>query len=203
MTPQNLTLIPHHPRDLLALLKGTIEYKQSSGRPIAHEVREFLLAASPEYIAALKNATAPNPWKFGFAIVHKIDNGAGERRATSTGGSGSRPGRSAVDEPGGESINVVIGMCGFTGPPDANGAVELAYGIAPTYQGKGYATEAAAALVAFASADPRVRIIRAHTLPEKNASTRVLEKCGFKKLGEIRDRENNLVWEWEKAVEAK
>ena len=59
------------------------------------------------------------------------------------------------------------------------------------------------ALVRFASADPRVRIIRAHTLPAKNASTRVLEKCGFTKLGEVIDSENNLVWQWERAVEVK
>src|SRR5438105_14834160 len=35
----------------------------------------------------------------------KIDNGAGGSRATWTGGPGPRPGRSAVGEPGGESIN--------------------------------------------------------------------------------------------------
>src|SRR6266699_5028301 len=35
----------------------------------------------------------------------KIDNGTGGSRETSTGGSGSRPGRSAVDERGHESIN--------------------------------------------------------------------------------------------------
>jgi hypothetical protein len=35
----------------------------------------------------------------------KIDNEAGGSRATSTGGPGSRPGRSAVGEQGGESIN--------------------------------------------------------------------------------------------------
>jgi len=35
----------------------------------------------------------------------KIDNGTGGSRETSTGGSGSRPGRSAVDERGPESIN--------------------------------------------------------------------------------------------------
>jgi len=129
-----------------------------------------------------------------FGDARTVENGIGGNRATWTG----KPAR--VDEPGGESINLVIGMCGFTGPPDANGVVELAYGIAPSYQGKGYATEAAAALVGFASADPRVRIIRAHTLPERNASTRVLEKCGFSKTGEIRDPENNLVWQWEKVV---
>jgi hypothetical protein len=35
----------------------------------------------------------------------KIDNGTGGSRKTSTSGPGSRPGRSAVDERGGESIN--------------------------------------------------------------------------------------------------
>src|SRR5207253_10092819 len=35
----------------------------------------------------------------------KIDNGTGGSRETSTGGSGSRPGRSVVDERGRESIN--------------------------------------------------------------------------------------------------
>src|SRR5688572_30956881 len=44
----------------------------------------------------------------------------------------------------------VIGKCGFTGPPGVDGAVEIAYGVAPEHQGKGYATEAAAALVSYA-----------------------------------------------------
>ena len=94
--------------------------------------------------------------------------------------------------------NWMIGFASFTAPPDSDGAVEIAYGISPSYQGKGYATEAAMALVDFASHDNRVRIIRAHTLARTNASTRVLEKCGFKKTGEIVDSEDNLVWRWER-----
>ena|SRR5207244_11660779 len=95
--------------------------------------------------------------------------------------------------------NLLAGMCGFTAPPDSGGVAEIGYGIAPSYQGKGYASEAAAALVDFASRDPRVGTIRAHTLAETNASTRVLEKCGFKKIGETVDPENNLpVWRWER-----
>jgi RimJ/RimL family protein N-acetyltransferase len=43
-----------------------------------------------------------------------------------------------------------IGSCGFKGPPDADGMVEIAYGIDPEYRGHGYAKEAAQALVAFA-----------------------------------------------------
>jgi ribosomal-protein-alanine N-acetyltransferase len=96
--------------------------------------------------------------------------------------------------------NVVMGMCGFTSPPDSDGVVEIGYGIAPSYQGKGYASEAAQALADFASRDARVRTVCAHTLAQNNASTRVLEKSGFKKAGEIIDPENNFVWRWEKYV---
>jgi RimJ/RimL family protein N-acetyltransferase len=96
--------------------------------------------------------------------------------------------------------DLVIGMCGFTAPPDSGGVVEIGYGIAPSFQGRGYASEAAQALLGFASRDPRVRTVRAHTLAQNNASTRVLEKSGFKKAGEMIDAENNLVWRWERNI---
>ena len=92
----------------------------------------------------------------------------------------------------------VIGSCGFTGPPDANGEVELAYEVDADHQGKGYATEAAEALVRFAYGHAAVRLVRAHTLPVPNASTRVLTKCGFRKTGEIIDPNDGAVWRWVK-----
>lgn len=49
----------------------------------------------------------------------------------------------------------VIGSAGFKGPPDSTGVVEIAYGIVPRFEGQGYATEAAAALVRFAFASGR------------------------------------------------
>ncbi len=91
----------------------------------------------------------------------------------------------------------VIGRCGFTGPPGADGAVEIAYGVETEHQGKGYATEAAAALVSYAFNHEQVRVVRAHTLPESNASTRVLTKCGFRRIGEVVDPNDGLVWRWE------
>jgi ribosomal-protein-alanine N-acetyltransferase len=92
----------------------------------------------------------------------------------------------------------VIGSCGFKGPPDVDGTVEIAYGVAPEHQGQGYATEAAAALADFAFGDERVRLVRAHTRPEANASGRVLTKCGFERVREVIDPEDGLVWRWDK-----
>ena len=94
----------------------------------------------------------------------------------------------------------IVGSAAFKGPPDDDGVVEIAYGIAPGYQGRGLATEAAGALVAFALERVDVTAIRAHTLPENNASGRVLAKNGFHHLGEVTDPEDGLVWRWERAV---
>ena len=94
--------------------------------------------------------------------------------------------------------NAVVGSCGFKGPPNADGAVEIAYGIDPNYRGNGYATEAAQALVTYAFKNSKVHMVSAHTLPETNASTRVLVKCGFKQVGEVIDPDDGPVWRWEK-----
>jgi len=68
--------------------------------------------------------------------------------------------------------------------------VEIAYGVVPSCEGRGYATEAARARIHFATGDPRVKRIRAHTRPEANASTRVLAKCGFVYVGPVVDPED-------------
>jgi len=93
---------------------------------------------------------------------------------------------------------VVIGLCGYKGPPNDEVVVEIAYGLAPAYQSRGYATEAAQELVERAFATGSVHRVIAHTLPEPNASTRVLARCGFVRVGEVMDPEDGLVWRWER-----
>jgi RimJ/RimL family protein N-acetyltransferase len=96
----------------------------------------------------------------------------------------------------------VIGRCGYKGPPDVDGVVEIAYGVDEAHRCRGYATEVAAALVAYAFASGQVRRVCAHTLPQPNASTRVLTKCGFERVGEVLDPEDGLVWRWERQAGA-
>jgi RimJ/RimL family protein N-acetyltransferase len=95
----------------------------------------------------------------------------------------------------------VVGSCGFKGPPDADGMVELAYAIDSDRRGRGYATEAAGALTTLAFADGRVRLVRAHTKSENPASARVLTKCGFERIGEVIDPEDGPVCRWERRRE--
>jgi ribosomal-protein-alanine N-acetyltransferase len=89
-----------------------------------------------------------------------------------------------------------VGKCCFKGPP-IDGIVEIAYGVDPEHQCNGYATEAAEALTNFAFTQ-NVCTVRAHTLPEANASTRVLTKCGFHNIGQVIDPDDGPVWRWEK-----
>jgi [ribosomal protein S5]-alanine N-acetyltransferase len=91
----------------------------------------------------------------------------------------------------------VVGSCGYKGPPAQAGVVEIAYGIHQVARGRGYATEAARALVGFAFASSGVHCVRAHTRPGNSASARVLTRCGFERVGEVVDPEDGLVWRWE------
>ncbi len=90
----------------------------------------------------------------------------------------------------------VVGACGFKAPPNSEGAVEIAYFTFPSFEGHGYATGMANALVVQALSFIEVADVIAHTLPQENASTHVLEKCAFERVGEFVDPEDGPVWRW-------
>jgi ribosomal-protein-alanine N-acetyltransferase len=90
-----------------------------------------------------------------------------------------------------------VGACAFKTPPDTNGAegVEIAYFTFPGHEGRGVATRMAKRLVEIAEIHS-VSPVRAQTLPEKNASTHILEKLGFTCVGPVQHPEDGEVWEW-------
>jgi ribosomal-protein-alanine N-acetyltransferase len=73
----------------------------------------------------------------------------------------------------------LVGFCGFKGPPDSLGRVEIGYSVAAPHQRRGYATGAVKLLLTQAFADSRVAAVVAKTRPDRHASIRVLERCGF------------------------
>jgi RimJ/RimL family protein N-acetyltransferase len=93
---------------------------------------------------------------------------------------------------------IIIGTCAFTAPPDVEGVIEIAYFTFPAFEGRGYATAMGAGLVELAEGATGIRKVRAHTLPERNASTRILEKLGFDRTGAAVDPEVGQVWRWER-----
>jgi len=92
--------------------------------------------------------------------------------------------------------HTLVGFGGFKGPPSSDAAVEIGYAIAPAFQGQGLGTDAVTQMVQRGFADPIVRAVDAHTLGRANPSTRVLEKSGFRKIGEISDPDEGVVWHW-------
>jgi RimJ/RimL family protein N-acetyltransferase len=166
---KRLRLVLLAAEDLLALITGPDAFAVSFGWPAAEGLRDFLTG---DELSSMWLARL--------------------RRAT-----GKDPWKHgfALLHPKSGSV---IGFGGFKGPPGKQGVVELAYGVVPGYQGKGLATEAASALVSYAFRSGRVRVIRAHTVPEPNPSTRVLAKCGFRLIGEVKDPDEGLAWRWER-----
>jgi [ribosomal protein S5]-alanine N-acetyltransferase len=93
--------------------------------------------------------------------------------------------------------NKLIGSGGYKGKPTDDGIVEIGYEISSEYRNRGLATEFVNALVGNAFSFQKVCAILAHTLGENNASTKVLLKCGFRKVAQYTDPEDGLLWKWE------
>ena len=95
-----------------------------------------------------------------------------------------------------EENGELIGNAAFKGKP-INNIVEIAYGTIENHRQQGVGTRICKQLVELSLAtDASVRIT-ARTLPEKNYSTRILEKNDFVLLGFVNDPEDGEVWEWE------
>ncbi|HEY6619229.1 MAG TPA: hypothetical protein VIY68_06780 [Steroidobacteraceae bacterium] len=88
-----------------------------------------------------------------------------------------------------------VGGGAFVGPPRDN-CVEIAYFTLQELEGRRYATRTASELVAIArNANPGI-VIRAFTLRESNASTKILQGLGLRLFGDARDPDAGDVWEW-------
>ncbi|CAJ37953.1 putative acetyltransferase (GNAT family) [Methanocella arvoryzae MRE50] len=77
---------------------------------------------------------------------------------------------------------ILIGNGGFTSRP-VNGTVAIGYSVLRQYQGRGYATEAVAALVQWAFEHTEVDRIIAEVVNDNVRSVRVLEKNSFHLVG--------------------
>ena len=95
-----------------------------------------------------------------------------------------------------ETTGTIIGSCGYKGDC-CDGAVEIAYFSFPGFERRGFATEMARLLNDLAWRYREVRVIRAHTLQEENASVSLLRRLGFSWRGTVDDPDDGPVWRWE------
>lgn len=74
---------------------------------------------------------------------------------------------------------LVVGEGGTAGPVDADGVVEIGYGLAASVRGRGLGSEAVRLIAGAALALPGVRAVRAHALLDNVPSRRALLRAGF------------------------
>lgn len=163
----HLELVPFKRAHLIALIEEPESFQAASGFAAADGLRDFFVSGDVDPAWLTNLKSMPDPGPWNTGFA-------------------------VVDV----ETQSIVGSGGFKGPPDDDGVAEIAYGIVPVFQGRGYATEVAARLTAYCL-DNGVRLVRAHTLPVPNASNHILGKCGFQFAGEIVDPQDGPVWRWE------
>jgi [ribosomal protein S5]-alanine N-acetyltransferase len=83
----------------------------------------------------------------------------------------------------GEQQPVVVGEAGFHGPPGSDGRVEIGYMVVAGHRRRGYAEEAARALLAWATAEHRITRFQANVSPGNTPSLNLIRKLGFLQVG--------------------
>lgn len=79
-----------------------------------------------------------------------------------------------------------MGYCGFDVENKEHKRAIMFYALAPQYWGRGYATEAASAVMTFAFEQLEVHRIAATTHPDNVASRRIMQKLGMEYEGHMR-----------------
>jgi len=74
---------------------------------------------------------------------------------------------------------IVVGDCGTHGDPDESGDVELGFGLAAPYRGRGYGTELVIALSGWLLDQAGVRRVTARVDHDNTPSQRALERAEF------------------------
>lgn len=92
-----------------------------------------------------------------------------------------------------DGSDTAVGNLSFKGL-DADGVLEIGYGMNSEFEGRGLMTEAVSAVVKWASTQQGVMRIEAETEESNVASRRVLQKAGFVPNGEMGDEGPRFVW---------
>lgn len=97
----------------------------------------------------------------------------------------------SVEERNGGTL---VGDVGLSPAEDEPGVIKVGYTVSPAFQGRGYATEAIGALVAYAFETLGADVVRAYASAENVASLRVAEKVGMRLMERIEHRQGDEVW---------
>jgi RimJ/RimL family protein N-acetyltransferase len=88
----------------------------------------------------------------------------------------------------------LVGDVGLSPEEDEPGVIKIGYTMSPSFQGRGYATEAVGALVAYAFGTLGADIVRAYASAENLPSIRVAEKVGMQLVERFERRSGGRVF---------
>jgi len=100
-----------------------------------------------------------------------------------------------------KASNEVIGSAGFHDLPDAQGMIEIGFGIVDEMQNQGFGGELLLGMWKMITARPDVRTLRYTVSPDNEASLHIIRKLGFALVGEQMDEEDGLELIYEMSVE--
>lgn len=87
---------------------------------------------------------------------------------------------------------IIIASIGFHDAPDANGMVEIGFGVDKAYQNLGYGQEALHGMWSWIIDDSQVKTLRYTVSPENKVSQHIIKKLGFNLVGEQIDEKDGL-----------
>jgi RimJ/RimL family protein N-acetyltransferase len=88
----------------------------------------------------------------------------------------------------------LVGDVGLSPADGEAGVIKVGYTMSPDFQGRGYATEAVGALVAYAFGALGADVVRAYADADNAPSIRVAEKVGMRLVERFEHREGDEVW---------
>lgn len=88
----------------------------------------------------------------------------------------------------------LVGDVGLSPADGEPGVIKVGYTTSPAFQGRGYATEAVKALIAYAFETLEADVVRAYASAENYSSIRVAEKAGMQLIERIRRHSGEEVW---------
>lgn len=93
---------------------------------------------------------------------------------------------------------LIVGMCGFKSLPTVDGKIEIGYGVIPSQQKRGFATQAIKLLLEEAFSIAEIKVVIAHTAPLNRSSQRILQKNAFSIVQNKLTTEDGEVLVWQK-----
>jgi RimJ/RimL family protein N-acetyltransferase len=90
------------------------------------------------------------------------------------------------------ATHLVVGSVNLKGPPDEDGTVEIGWGISEARRRRGYALEAASAVIDWVIGQPGAKSLTATIADDNVASQQLAARLGFVRTGEV--RRHKPVW---------